>query len=156
MDRTIDVTTGERAVARTDYAHAAYQVLHWGFVVLPALTGLDKFFHLLTNWDQYLAPRVESMLPFSGHVFMLLAGIAELGAALLVLLVPKIGAWVVTLWLAAIITNLIMLGGFFDVALRDFGLMLAAISLGLLSLNYYRSSAHKVERRQVVVPPSAP
>jgi hypothetical protein len=141
MDRTMDVTTGERAVARPDYAHSAYQVLHWGFVALPTLTGLDKFFHLLTNWDQYLAPSVEKTLPFSGHVFMMIVGVVELCAALLVLVAPRIGAWVVTAWIAGIIINLLTLGGFFDVALRDFGLMLAAIALGLLSQAYHHPPA---------------
>jgi hypothetical protein len=137
MDRTIDTTARGRAVAHPrDAAYQGYQILHWAFVAAPTLAGLDKFFRVLTNWDQYLAPAVEHRLPFSGHTFMLLVGVVELIAAFIVLVKPRIGAYVVAAWLAGIIVNLILLGGFYDVALRDFGLFLAAIALGRLSTVY--------------------
>lgn len=111
----------------------AYELLHWGFVVAPAIAGADKFFHLLTNWDKYLAAPIENVLPISTRSFMGIVGIVELSAALLVLLKPKIGAYVVAAWLAGIIVNLVLVGGYLDVALRDFGLFLGALALGRLS-----------------------
>jgi hypothetical protein len=141
MDRTMDVTTttGGRVVARShDAAYQGYQILHWTFVAAPTLAGLDKFFHVLTNWDQYLAPAVAKVLPFSGHTFMMIVGVIELIAALIVALRPRIGAWIAAAWLCGIIINLLALSGFYDVALRDFGLMLAAIALARLSTVYDR------------------
>ena len=111
----------------------AYELLHWGFVVAPAIAGADKFFNLLTNWDKYLAAPIANVLPISTRSFMGIVGIVELAAALLVLLKPKIGAYVVAAWLAGIIVNLVMVGGYLDVALRDFGLFLGALALGRLS-----------------------
>jgi hypothetical protein len=137
MDRTMDITGGGRAVARPrDAAYQGYQILHWGFVAAPTLAGLDKFFHVLTNWDQYLAPAVEKLLPFSGHTFMMIVGVIELIAAFVVAVKPRIGAWVVAAWLCGIIIDLLVLGGFYDVALRDFGLLLSALALARLSTVY--------------------
>ena len=129
----------ERAPAVThDAGYQAYQLLHWGFVAAPTLAGIDKFFHLLTNWDQYLAPAVERALPFSGHTFMLIVGVIELIAAAIVAVKPRIGAYVVAAWLCGIIVNLLIARGFYDIALRDFGLFLAALALGRLSTRYER------------------
>jgi hypothetical protein len=131
----------ERVIPRAraqDQAYQSYQLLHWGFVALPTLAGIDKFFHMLTNWDQYLAPAAEKMLPFSGHTFMLIAGIVELCAALLVAVRPRIGAYVVAAWLGAIVVNFLVARGFYDIALRDFGLMLAALALARLATLYDR------------------
>lgn len=114
-------------------AYQAYQVLYIGFVVAPFLAGFDKFTNLLVNWDQYLAPVVERLLPVSGHTFMLFVGIVEMSAAVLVALRPRIGAYVVAAWLLGIIVNLLLIPGYFDVALRDFGLALAALALARLS-----------------------
>lgn len=111
----------------------AYELLHWGFVLAPALAGADKFFNLLTNWEKYIAPSIGNVLPMSGRTFMALVGIVELAAALIVLLRPRVGAYIVAGWLGAIIINLVMAGGYFDIALRDFGLMLGALALGRLS-----------------------
>jgi len=111
----------------------AYELLHWGFVVAPAIAGADKFFNLLTNWEKYLAPQVTNLLPISARSFMSIVGIVELVAALVVLLKPKIGAYVVAAWLAGIIVNLVLVGGYLDIAMRDFGLFLGALALGRLS-----------------------
>ena len=108
-------------------------VLYIGFVALPIIAGADKFFDLLTNWDTYLAPIVPQTLGISAHTFMLMVGAIEVVAALLVAMKPRIGAYVVAAWLAGIIVNLFMLGSFYDIALRDFGLMLGALALGRLS-----------------------
>ena len=114
-------------------AYQAYQILYIGFIAAPFLAGLDKFTHFLTNWDQYLAPAVERLLPVSGHTFMLFVGIVEMAAAVLVATRPRIGAYVVAAWLLGIIVNLLLIPGYFDVALRDFGLALGALALARLS-----------------------
>ena len=117
-------------------AFQAYQVLYVAFIVAPLIAGLDKFFHLLTNWDQYLAPTVAHLLPVSGHTFMLAVGAIEIVAALLVALMPTIGAWVVAAWLCGIIINLLLIPGYFDVALRDLGLALGAVALARLAVEF--------------------
>jgi uncharacterized membrane protein YphA (DoxX/SURF4 family) len=117
-------------------AEQAYRILHVGFAVLPILAGLDKFFHLLVNWDQYLAPRIAGMLPVSGHTFMLAVGVIEIVAGLLVAVLPRVGAYVVALWLWGIIVNLLLFPGYYDIALRDFGLSLGALALARLSRDY--------------------
>ncbi len=117
-------------------AYQAYQILHWGFVAAPVLAGADKFLHLLTNWDQYLAPAFARISPFGAHATMLVVGVIEMVAGLLVAVKPRLGAYVVAAWLGGIILNLLLLGSFFDVALRDFGLSLAALALGRLSEVY--------------------
>jgi len=114
-------------------AHQAFQILYLGFIVAPFLAGADKFAHFLTNWDQYLAPVVAGVLPVSAHTFMLLVGIVEMSAAVLVAARPRIGAYVVAAWLFGIIGNLLLIPGYFDVALRDFGLALGALALARLS-----------------------
>lgn len=117
-------------------AYQAYQILHAGFMVAPTLAGLDKFFHLLTNWDMYLAPRIAALSPIGGHSLMLVVGVVEIAAGVLVAVRPRIGAYVVAAWLGAIILNLLLIPGFFDIALRDFGLLLGALALGRLSAQY--------------------
>ncbi len=114
----------------------AYQILRTGFTVAPIVMGLDKFFHLLVDWDKYLPPVVNNMTGGYGHQLMLIVGVIEIIAGLGVWFKPKFFAYVVALWLFLIIINLLMIPGFFDVALRDFGLMLAAIALGRLSREY--------------------
>ena len=116
----------------------AYLILHAGFTLLPILAGLDKFFHLLVNWDMYLAPLATSVLPVSAHTFMLIVGVIEIIAGLLVFFRPQIGAYVVALWLWGIIVNLLLIPGFYDIALRDFGLSLGALALARLSVGFNR------------------
>jgi hypothetical protein len=119
-------------------AYQAYQLLHIAFVVAPILAGLDKFFHRLVDWDQYLAPIVDRILGGHGHYFMLVVGLVEVIAGIGVLLKPKIFAYVVAAWLLGIIVNLLLVGGYFDIALRDLGLFLAALAFGRLSAAYGR------------------
>jgi hypothetical protein len=121
-----------------DPAYQAYQILHVAFTVAPILAGLDKFLHLLTNWDQYLAPAVNRLLGGHGHQFMLAVGVIEIVAGVGVALKPRYFAYVVTLWLLGIILNLLILPGYFDVALRDLGLALGALALARLSEHYDR------------------
>jgi hypothetical protein len=117
-------------------AYQAYVILHVGFAVLPVIAGVDKFFHLLVNWDQYLAPIVTQYLPVTGHTFMLAVGVIEIIAGLLVAVRPRIGALVVMVWLWGIIVNLFLVPGFYDIALRDFGLSLGALALARLSREF--------------------
>ena len=129
-------TTPMMQRVRTEPAYGAFWMLRLGFTVLPILMGLDKFFNLLTNWEQYLAPWVVSLLPFSAHTAMLIVGVVEIAAGIFVWIKPRYAAYVVALWLAGIIINLLTLSGFYDVALRDFGLMLAALTLARLATQY--------------------
>lgn len=117
-------------------AYQAYLILRIGFTALPILAGLDKFFYLLVDWDQYLAPAVARMLPVTGHTFMLAVGAIEIVAGLLVAVWPRLGAYVVAAWLWGIIANLLMVPGFYDIALRDFGLSLGALALARLSREF--------------------
>ena len=133
MEQTMDrAMTGESASA----GFQAYQILRFGFTVAPILAGLDKFLHLLTDWDKYLPPLVNNMLGGHGHQFMMVVGVIEIVAGIGVFLKPKIFAYVVSLWLVLIIINLLMIPGYFDVALRDLGLALGALALGRLSSQY--------------------
>jgi hypothetical protein len=119
--------------AAANPARQAFRILHVGFVVAPVLAGLDKFFEVLVDWDRYLAPVVTDVLPVSGHTVMLAVGVVEIAAGVLVALRPRIGGYVVAAWLWAIIVNLLILGDYFDIALRDFGLSLGALALARLA-----------------------
>src|SRR5215472_941962 len=101
--------------------YQAYQVLHWGFVAAPVIAGIDKFLHLLTNWDKYLAPAFARLSPVPPHSLMLAVGLVEIIAGVVVAFKPRIGAYIVAIWLLGIIVNLLVLGDFYDVALRDLG-----------------------------------
>jgi len=114
-------------------AYQAYQILHLGFTVAPIVAGLDKFFNLLTNWEQYLPSFVNRMTGGHGHELMLAVGVVEIIAGIGVAVKPKVFAYVVCAWLLLIIANLLLIPGFFDVALRDFGLALGALALARLS-----------------------
>jgi hypothetical protein len=114
-------------------SYQAFQILHLGFTVAPILMGVDKFLGLLVNWDQYLPAFVNKMLGGRGHEFMYVVGVIEIVAGIGVFLKPKIFAYVVAAWLGLIIINLLMIPGYYDVAVRDFGLLLAALALGRLS-----------------------
>ena len=124
--------TESATIVRHDPSYQAYQILHVAFVAAPILAGIDKFFHVLVNWDIYLAPIVNRILGGHGHQFMLAVGVIEIVAGIGVLLKPKIFAYVVAAWLLGIIVNLLLVPGFYDIALRDLGLCLGALALGRL------------------------
>ena len=117
-------------------AYQAYQILHIAFVLAPLLAGLDKFFHILVNWDMYLSPAFARLSPLAPHDLMLAVGVVEILAALIVLFKPYYGGYLVTLWLWAIIINLLLIPGYYDIALRDFGLSLGASALARLSREF--------------------
>jgi hypothetical protein len=114
----------------------AYLVLRVAFSVAPIGFGLDKFFNVLVDWPSYLAPWVNDVMPGNGQDFMYLVGGVEILAGVLVALKPRYGAPLVAAWLAGIIVNLLTVPGFYDVALRDFGLLLGALTLARLALSY--------------------
>ena len=119
-------------------AYQAYQILHFGFTVAPLVAGLDKFFGLLVNWDQYLPSFVNTMVGGHGHTLMYVVGIIEIIAGLGVWFKPRLFAYVVAAWLLLIIANLLLIPGYYDIALRDLGLALGALALGRLSQEYSR------------------
>jgi len=116
-------------------AYHAYQILHWGFVVAPVIAGLDKFFNRLTDWTMYLWSPLGNLVGGAG-TFMRIVGVIEIVAGCLVAFKPKIGAPIVAAWLAGIIVNLLLLGSYFDIALRDLGLCLGAIALARLAMEF--------------------
>ena len=126
------------SISASKPSYQAYQILHLGFTVAPIVAGLDKFFHLLVNWDQYLPAFVNNMMGGHGHELMLAVGVIEIVAGLGVWFKPRLFAYVVAAWLLLIIANLLMIPGYFDVALRDFGLSLGALALARLSGEYDR------------------
>jgi hypothetical protein len=128
-------TSGKEGLAARP-AYQSYLMLYLGFAVLPILAGLDKFFHLLVDWDQYLAPQVMQFLPVTAHTFMLVVGIIEMAAGLIVAFRPRIGAYIVALWLWGIIANLMLFQDFYDISLRDFGLSIGALALARLSREF--------------------
>ena len=128
-------------VTNTRPAYQAYQLLYLGFIAAPLVAGIDKFTNFLTDWSQYLAPAFVGLLPLSAGTFMLFVGIVEIGAAALVAVRPRIGAYVVAAWLAGIVINLLLIPAYLDVALRDFGLMLGALALARLSEEFARGAA---------------
>ena len=132
--------SGQLDVVAAPPARQAYHVLHFAFVAAPLFAGLDKFFHILVNWDQYLAPWVAHLSPVSPHSLMLIAGVIEVIASVIVAIKPEIGAWIVFAWLWGIIINLLSFPGFYDIALRDFGLSLGALALALLSRDFTGSA----------------
>jgi hypothetical protein len=112
----------------------AFTLLRIGFTVAPILFGLDKFAHVLVNWDIYLAPEFADLFGAQAHTLMYGVGAIEIVAGLVVLLAPRFGGYLVAAWLAGIITNLLMIGDYYDIALRDFGLLLAALTLARLAV----------------------
>jgi len=121
-------------------AAQAYRLLQVGFTVAPIVFGVDKFLHLLTDWTQYLAPVFPRLLGLSAQSFMYGVGAIEITAGVLVALKPRYAAYVVAGWLLGIIVNLLLLGQFLDVALRDLGLLLGALALARLAEAHARQA----------------
>ncbi len=120
------------AASATSKIELARTILKWTFGLVPIVAGADKFMHLLADWDKYLAPVVTDILPLSASTFMLIVGVIEIIAGILVLAKPRIGSLVVSLWLVGIVINLLILGSFLDVAVRDAVMAIAAYVLYLL------------------------
>jgi uncharacterized membrane protein YphA (DoxX/SURF4 family) len=131
-----------------DPVYQAYKLLHVGFTIAPLVAGLDKFFDVLVNWDAYLAPLANRALAGHVHAFMLVVGVIEIIAGIGVALWPRIFSYVVAAWLLGIIVNLLLIPPsnpipHYDVALRDFGLLLGALALARLSPRFAPSAARE-------------
>jgi hypothetical protein len=123
---------------RTDPAYQAFTLLRIGFTVAPILFGVDKFANVMVDWTTYLASWINDIIPGSASQAMHLVGIIEIVAGLVVAIRPRYGAYLVAAWLGGIIINLLTYSGFYDIALRDFGLMLGALTLARLASVYDR------------------
>ncbi len=120
----------------SDPAYRAFLLLRTVFTVAPILFGLDKFTNLLTDWPHYLAPWLDAIVPGTAQQAMSAIGVVEIVAGIAVAVAPRFGAWLVAAWLFGIIVNLVTYPGFFDVALRDFGLLAGAVALAQLATRY--------------------
>jgi hypothetical protein len=116
----------------------AFQLLRTVFVIAPIAFGLDKFANILTDWTIYFAPWINDIVPGDAQEAMYVVGVVEIAAGFLVAVAPRFGAFVVAAWLLGIIVDLLTLGEFYDVALRDFGLLVGAVALGLLAEAQHR------------------
>jgi hypothetical protein len=122
------------AAVRRDPAAQAFLLLRIGLTVFPIVMGLDKFAHVLTDdWTRYLATEFDDLIPGSAGAAMHMIGIVEIAAGLVVAVVPRFGGLLVAGWLAGIIVDLLLVGGYGDVAFRDFGLLLGALTLSRLA-----------------------
>src|SRR3954470_10677723 len=131
---TLTAPLPTRTAVRSDPAVQAFLLLRIAFTVAPILFGLDKFAGVLTDdWTKYLAPQFNDLIPGDADTAMYLVGIVEVVAGLLVAVAPRVGGLVVAAWLAGIIFNLLLVGGYGDIALRDFGLLLGALTLSRLA-----------------------
>jgi hypothetical protein len=119
--------------AHADPAHQAFLLLRTVFTVAPILFGLDKFTNLLTDWPGYLAPWIDAVVPGTAQQAMYAVGVVEIVAGIVVAVMPRFGGWLVAAWLFGIIVNLLSIPNYFDIALRDFGLLAAAVALALLA-----------------------
>lgn len=142
MERTLNsdvVFSAESDANKADIknpTYQAFQILRIGFTVAPIFAGLDKFLHLLVDWDKYLPPLANNLVGGYGHQLMMVVGVIEIVAGIGVFLKPRLFAYVVAAWLVLIIVNLLMIPGYFDVALRDLGLALGALALARLSTTF--------------------
>ncbi|ATW52161.1 hypothetical protein [Streptomyces peucetius] len=134
---TPTMSAGPRRAALTDPGYQAFLILRTGFTVAPILFGLDKFANLLVDWPTYLAPWINDVVPGSAQAAMYAVGVIEIVAGLVVALAPRFGGWLVAGWLAGIIINLLTIPGHYDIALRDFGLLLGAVALARLAQRYH-------------------
>jgi uncharacterized membrane protein YphA (DoxX/SURF4 family) len=137
--RPATVNGAERGAGAADWSDGRYQafaLLRLAFTVAPIAFGLDKFFNVMVDWPLYLAPWIDDLAPGSGQELMYVVGAIEIVAGVLVAIRPRYGAYVVAAWLAGIILNLLTHSGYYDVALRDFGLMLGALTLARLATVY--------------------
>jgi uncharacterized membrane protein YphA (DoxX/SURF4 family) len=121
-------------VLRTDPVTQAFMLLRIAFTVAPILFGLDKFAEVLfDNWPAYLATEFNDILPGSAQDAMYIVGVVEILAGIVVFIAPRFGGLLVAGWLAGIIVSLLLVGGYGDIALRDFGLLLGALTLARLA-----------------------
>ena len=133
---TSPAPAASRPAALADPGYQAFLILRIGFTVAPVLFGLDKFANLLVDWPGYLAPWIDGIVPGSAQAAMYAVGVIEIVAGVVVALAPRFGGWLVAGWLAGIIVDLLTIPGYYDIALRDFGLLLGAVALARLAVRY--------------------
>lgn len=121
---------------KSDPGYQAFTLLRIGFALAPVLFGLDKFFDVMVDWEIYLAPWINDIVPGSATDAMYMVGVVEIAAGIAVAVKPRYGAYLVAAWLGGIIVNLLTLSGYYDIALRDFGLLLGALTLARLASVY--------------------
>ena len=138
--------TGPGVSRAENPAYQAFWLLRIGFTLAPVLFGLDKFAHVLVDWDRYLAPELVDLLPGNARQVMYAVGVIEVVAGLAVAVRPRFGGYLVAGWLAALIANLLLRADFYDVALRDFGILLAALVLARLA-SVYDPPLRRLHRR---------
>jgi uncharacterized membrane protein YphA (DoxX/SURF4 family) len=129
-----------RSAILSDPAYQAFLLLRTVFSVAPILFGLDKFANVLVPWPGYLAQWIDDLVPGTAQQAMYVVGVIEIVAGIVVAVAPRLGGWLVAAWLAGIIVNLLTYPGFFDIALRDFGLLVAAVALIRLAARYVSKS----------------
>lgn len=132
---TTQLTRSSASLA-ADPGRQAFLLLRTVFTIAPIVFGLDKFANLLTDWPDYLAPWINDLVPGTAQQAMYAVGVVEVLAGIAVAVAPRFGSWLVVAWLAGIMVNLLTLPGFYDVALRDFGLLVAAVALARLAVRY--------------------
>jgi hypothetical protein len=135
--RPVSVAVPQRRL--DDPVFQAFTLLRIGFTVAPILFGLDKFLDWLVGWEHYLAPEINDLIPGNAHQAMLAIGVVEIVAGLVVAIRPRFGGYLVAAWLGGIIANLLLQGDYYDIALRDFGLLLAALTLARLATAFDRA-----------------
>jgi uncharacterized membrane protein YphA (DoxX/SURF4 family) len=133
---TLPVKSIARRADWRDPAYQAYALMRLAFTAAPIAFGIDKFFNVMVDWTGYLAPWINDIAPGSGQQFMYFVGVTEIAAGIIVAIKPRYGAYIVAAWLAGIVLNLLTYSGYYDIALRDFGLMLAALTLARLASVY--------------------
>ena len=138
----VSMSSTARKAALSDPGYQAFVLLRTVFTVAPIVFGLDKFANLLTDWPSYLAPWIDDIVPGTAQQAMYAVGVIEIVAGIAVALAPRFGAWLVAAWLAGIIVNLLTIPGFYDVALRDVGLLVAAVALARLAVSHSRVRSH--------------
>jgi hypothetical protein len=133
----------ETAVVTSPAVERVYKLMKLTYGLVPIVAGLDKFTNLLTDWEKYLNPTMAQILPFSAHTFMLIVGVIEVIAGLIVLSRPALGAYIVSAWLALIGLSLLASGAYLDVAVRDLVMAIGAYSLAQLARATGTSKAKK-------------
>ena len=141
MDSTAPLSTVSQP-STADPARQAFLLLRTVFTVAPIVFGLDKFANVLTDWPAYLAPWIDDIVPGTAQQAMYAVGVVEIVAGVVVAVVPRFGGWLVAAWLVGIIVNLLTIPGFYDIALRDFGLLVGAVALARLAAVYAPAAQH--------------
>ena len=122
-----------RAVNSTEVLKPVFNVLRITYAIIPVVAGLDKFTDLLVDWEKYLHPGLISLLPFSPHTFMMIVGVIEIVAGIIVFIRPAVGGYIVMAWLTLIAITLLAGGHFLDVAFRDLAMAIGALTLARIS-----------------------